>query len=114
MHDYLAAEGFYVWFSKKRIHAGSWLEEIGVALQRCNVFLLLLSPFTVKSKWVKRELDYALTHKRYDNRILIAELAKADVEQLTWALSSQQITKLHPRLEKRLPQLLRAVRRLTR
>lgn len=114
VHDYLAARGFDVWFSRKRIHAGSWLKEIGAALKRCNVFLLLLSPFAVKSKWVERELDYALTHKQYDNRILIAELARADIEELTWALSSQQITPLHPDLEKRLPALLRAIRKLAR
>src|SRR5688572_15692012 len=57
VHDYLTKRGFDVWFSKKRIHAGSWLKGIGVALIRCNVFLLLLSPFAVKSKWVERELD---------------------------------------------------------
>ena len=80
---------------------------------RCDVFVLLLSPFAVRSKWVERELDYALTHKRYDNRILIAELAKASLEDLTWALSTRQITRLHPGLDHRLPLLRRAIRKLT-
>ena len=111
VHDYLTQRGVEVWFSKKRIHAGSWLKEIGVALKRCNVFLVLLSPYSVKSRWVEREFDYALTHKQYDHHILIAELAKADIEDLTWALSSQQIIVLHPGLEQRLPHLLRAVRK---
>lgn len=114
MHDYLTKHGFDVWFSKKRIHAGSWLKEIGLALNRCNVFLLLLSPFAARSKWVERELDYALTHQQYDKHILIAELAKADIEELTWALAAQQITTLHPDLEKRLPQLLRALSKLAK
>ena len=31
VHDDLLKHGFDVWFSTKRVHAGSWLKEIGVA-----------------------------------------------------------------------------------
>jgi hypothetical protein len=61
VHDYLTSQGYEVWFSRKRIHAGSWVKEVGSALMECNVFLLLLSPSAARSKWVERELDYALT-----------------------------------------------------
>ncbi len=112
VHDFLAKQGIKVWFSKKRIHAGSWIKEIGRALKQCNVFLLLLSRFSVKSKWVQRELDYALIHEQYDDRIIIAELVKADIEELTWALCNQQIIVLHPDLEKALARLLRAIKKV--
>jgi hypothetical protein len=112
IHAYLTEHGYDVWYSRRRIHAGSWLKEIGEALDRCSVFLLLLSPQAVKSKWVQRELDYALTHKQYDKRIVIAELVRANIEDLTWALCGQQITKLHSPMEKHFSQLLRAVRRV--
>jgi hypothetical protein len=114
VHDFLVGHGFQVWFSKKRIHAGSWLKEIGDALQKGNVFLLLLSPASAKSKWVSTELDYALTHRQYDRRILVAELATADLEKLTWALSGEQITRLHPNMKQRLPYLLRALKKLVK
>lgn len=46
-----------VWYSRKNLRgAQQWHDEIGKALERCDWFLLVLSPDSVKSMWVKREL----------------------------------------------------------
>jgi hypothetical protein len=36
--------------------ARQWHDEIGTALKRCDWFLLVLSPQSVRSAWVKHEL----------------------------------------------------------
>lgn len=57
-----------VWYSPTNIlGAQQWHDEIGAALQRCDWFAVMLSPAAVGSKWVKRELVYALWENQYDN-----------------------------------------------
>ena len=50
--------------------AQQWHDEIGTALKRCDWFLLILSPQSVRSMWVKHELVYALQASRYRGRII--------------------------------------------
>ena len=50
--------------------AQQWHDEIGTALKRCDWFLLVLSPQSVRSRWVKHELIYALRASRYRERII--------------------------------------------
>jgi hypothetical protein len=45
--------------------AQQWHDEIGTALERCDWFLLVLSPQSVRSMWIKHELVYALQASRY-------------------------------------------------
>ena len=46
-----------VWYSDTDIQgAQQWHDEIGRALQRCDWFIVVLSPESVASMWVKRDL----------------------------------------------------------
>lgn len=57
----LADHHLRFWHSRKDIRgAQQWHDEIGAALRKCDWFLIVLSPSAVKSKWVKRELAFAL------------------------------------------------------
>lgn len=77
-----------VWFSKTNVKgAQQWHDEIGAALKRCDWFLLILSPNSVKSMWVKRELLFALQQNHYENRIIPLLLRPCDHERLSWTLS---------------------------
>jgi hypothetical protein len=76
----LAAHNVPVWYSQRSVvGAQQWHDEIGAALARCDWFLLLLSPNSVRSKWVKRELLYALQDEGYDGRILPLLFRSCDV-----------------------------------
>ena len=67
----LKRHGLPVWYSDTNITgAQQWHDEIGDALRRCDWFLLVLSPDSVGSMWVKRETLYALQQPRYENRIV--------------------------------------------
>ncbi len=67
----LKAQGIKYWYSRSHIGgAQQWQDEIGHALNRCDWFLVVLSPRSVKSKWVRREVAYALDKNRYEDKII--------------------------------------------
>jgi hypothetical protein len=91
----LRAARIKVWYSKIHLKgAQQWHAEIGVALRRCDWFLLLLTPAAVRSKWVERELIYALRHDRYNAHIVPALFKSCDYEQLSWTLGGIQLIDL--------------------
>ena len=79
------------WHSREHIRgAQQWHDEIGVALGKCDWFVLLLSPAAVRSKWVKRELLYALQEDRYEKRIVPVIVKHCHYKKLSWTLASLQ------------------------
>lgn len=85
--------GVPVWYSQKNIlGARQWHDEIGAALQRYDWFAVVLSPHSVESIWVKRELLYALDHDRYHNKIVPVMYQFCDYEEkLSWILPQFQM-----------------------
>lgn len=87
----LRSHGVPVWYSDTNIvGAQQWHDEIGKALSRCDWFLLVLSPHSLKSRWVKRELLYALEDARFDGRIIPIIKRPCDYKQLSWTLSAME------------------------
>lgn len=88
----LRRAGLRVWYSKTHLKgAQQWQAEIGAALKRCDWFVVLLSPAAVKSKWVERELAYALQHDQYDRHIVPLLLRTCNFERLSWTLGAIQM-----------------------
>ena len=76
------------WYSETNIGgAQQWLDEIGAALNRCDWFIVLLSPNSVTSMWVKRELSYALTQNRFEDKIIPVLYQDCDYQNLSWVLN---------------------------
>lgn len=89
------AHGVPVWFSPVNIlGAQQWHDEIGAALQRCDWFAVLLSPDAVASKWVGRELVFALYDDRYNGRIIPIRYRDCDWRSLSWTLGGFQMIDL--------------------
>jgi len=87
----LRRHGIACWYAPNNIlGAEQWQDEIGRALRQCNWFLLVLSKNALKSKWVKRELAYALEDDRYDERILLIVKTPGNYNDLSWTLSAIQ------------------------
>lgn len=83
--------GVRVWYSKTSIvGAQQWHDEIGSALGRCDWFVVVLSPSSVKARWVKHELLYALNDSRYEGRIVPIMYKKCDASDLSWTLPTFQ------------------------
>ena len=81
--------GVPVWYSKTEIlGARQWHDEIGAALRRCDWFVLILSPASVKSMWVKRELLFALQQNLFADRIVPLLYQDCDFASLSCVLPS--------------------------
>ena len=107
---FLRNRNFRVWYSERHIKgAQQWHDEIGAALKRCKWFVLVLSPQAVGSRWVKRELLYALQEGRYEQRIVPILYRRCDYERLSWTLSSLQIVSFLRGFENGCRELLRAL-----
>jgi hypothetical protein len=80
-----------VWYSGTSIvGAQQWHDEIGEALMRCDWFVVVLSPQSVKSRWVRLELGFALRDARYDRRIIPLLLRPCNYLTLSWTLGGIQ------------------------
>jgi TIR domain len=96
----LRGYGLRVWHSSTSIvGAQQWHDEIGKALARCNWFVVVLSPQSVRSRWVKRELLYALENRRYDGRIIPILYRKCEVRKLSWTLTSFEMVDFRRSIE---------------
>lgn len=88
---FLTEHKIHFWYSRRHlVGAQQWQDEIGRALKDCDWFLIVLSPAAVRSKWVRRELMYALDQDRYENRIIPVLLKPCFTEALSWTLASLQ------------------------
>lgn len=106
--EVIRRHGIPVWYSQTNIlGAQQWQDEIGAALQRCDWFGVVLSPRSVESMWVKRELLYALQQSRFENRIVPIVYQASDYERLSWALSLFQMIDFTHGLEHGYRELLR-------
>ncbi|MGH9875204.1 MAG: toll/interleukin-1 receptor domain-containing protein [Pyrinomonadaceae bacterium] len=106
--DVLRRHGVPFWYSRAHIKgAQQWHDEIGAALHRCDWFAVILSPQSVNSVWVKRELIYALKPERFENRIIPIAYQPSDYEALSWTLSAFQMVDFTHSLEEGCRDLLR-------
>src|SRR3712207_4268095 len=86
--EVLRRHGIPVWHSATNIvGAQQWHDEIGAALKRCDWFVVILSPNSVASKWVKRELLFALNDDRYEGKIVPVLHRSCEYGDLSWTLS---------------------------
>lgn len=108
MVELIGGHGIPIWYSQTNIlGAQQWQDEIGAALRRCDWFALILSPNSVESMWVKRELSYALHQNRFENKIVPILYQGCDYEQLSWTLSSFQMVDFTTNFEQGCTALMR-------
>ena len=90
--DMMRRHGLPVWYSRTSIlGAQQWHDEIGAALNRCDWFVLILSPSAVESIWVKRELLFSLQQNRFAGKIVPVSFQPCAYDQLSWTLSLFQM-----------------------
>lgn len=81
-----------VWYSRTHlVGSQQWYDEIGAALNRCDWFVVILSPNSVKSDWVRDELVYAFTERRYKGRIVPLLYKPCNYKKRFWTLAGFQV-----------------------
>ena len=95
--DKLIQSEISLWVDFHNIRGGkSWLEQIGDAIKRCDIMILLWSQAASNSKWVKLEWENAITIEKQlipccldntDLPILLNNLVKIDFSDFDYGLS---------------------------
>jgi hypothetical protein len=69
--DRLARAGIEVWFPADQILPGdNWAKKMGAALDRSNALVVVVSPASAESRWVRQTISYALGTPRYRDRVI--------------------------------------------
>ncbi|MGH7599854.1 MAG: toll/interleukin-1 receptor domain-containing protein [bacterium] len=94
----LQQAGLEVWDDETEIFPGdNWAEKVAQGLREAEAMVVLLTPDALKSNWVQRDIDYALSEKRFRHR-LITVLAgppeKLPEEQIPGILQRLKVVKL--------------------
>lgn len=84
LYEALQAKGVRCWFSPHDVQSGKkLLEQIDVAIRMHERLLLILSPESIHSEWVKTEIIKACTRERVEKRrVLFPVRLKISYEQL--------------------------------
>ena len=66
----LLARGFFVWFDEWELKIGdSIVHKISDAIEKTDFLLVILSPASIKSNWVREELNSSLYKQLISNQI---------------------------------------------
>lgn len=81
----LAPQGVEVWNPASQISPGeNWGLKYGKALQNSDGVVVLLSPDSVKSDWVRHEIEYALSSPQFRDRLIPVVVRATD--EIPWIL----------------------------
>lgn len=71
----LARRGLSVWLTDQEVFPGDnvWLK-VGEALKKSRAMVVLVSPDSMRSEYVRREFQYALGDIRYEGRLFPVEV----------------------------------------
>jgi hypothetical protein len=91
----LKKEGLHVWSDAEISPGENWADEIGRALSDANAMVVLISPDAVGSRWVQKEIDFALSQQRFKNRLI--PVVVRPTKGIPWILEKQQPIIVAPR-----------------
>jgi TIR domain-containing protein len=81
----LTKRGCEVWDPSDRLFPGdNWFLKIGQALRVSKGMVVLLSPDSMKSEWIHREIQYALGNRNYQGRVFPVLVRPTD--EIPWIL----------------------------
>lgn len=106
----LARQDIEVWNPASQIAPGAnWGLKYGRALQNADAVVVLLSPQSVKSDWVRLEIEYALSSPQFRDR-LIPVIVKP-TEDIPWILRKQQLIRATKDLDETARRIASALRK---
>ncbi|MGH9425686.1 MAG: toll/interleukin-1 receptor domain-containing protein [Terriglobia bacterium] len=110
----LKRAGHGVWSDQEILPGDNWAEKIAQALEQSHAMVVLLTPHSLHSTSVRREIDYALSRKSFNKRlipVLVGSEGEIAFENLPWILRHLNLIKLpaHGKEEEGINQITRAL-----
>ncbi len=94
----LERAGLNVWNYEQEILPGdNWAQKIGQALEASQAMVVLLTPHSLNSPTVLRDIEYALSRKNFNKRLIpvfVSSEENIPYEKLPWILSHLNVIKL--------------------
>jgi hypothetical protein len=88
--SHLSKQGCEVWDPSEQLFPGdNWLLKIGEALRKSKAMVVLLSPDSIRSEWVRREIEYAVGDRNYKRRVFPVVVRPTD--EVPWILRKFRI-----------------------
>lgn len=87
--DALQKDGLDVWDDRYIMPGDNWAEKVSQALDESKAMVVLVTPEALQSEWVRREIEYALGKKDYNNRlipVLVGPRESIPQEKIPWIL----------------------------
>src|SRR5215510_13878551 len=90
--------GLEVWDDTREIMHGDNLDDkVAQALQESGAMVVLLTPDALRSRWVRRDIEYALGEQSYRKRVipvLVGDPKDFPKEEVPWILRHLRMIKL--------------------
>lgn len=93
----LKRAGWEVWSDEKLLPGSNWAKEIAQALEESQAMVVLLSPDSLHSTIVRRDIEYALSTKHFNKRlipVIVGSEENVPLEELPWILRHLNVIKL--------------------
>ena len=92
---------------------GNWAKQIGLALEQSDVMVVLFTPNTEHSDFVQKELEYALSSKSYQGRVIpVLVQPSGKVPWIVNKLDALKVSIDPPSLQKGFGEVVRRVKAL--
>lgn len=85
----LRGESLDVWTDESIAVGENWRAQMADALGQADAMVVLLTPQSVASEWVRRDVAYALSSRRFENRLIpvvIGEEGAPWLDKAPWVL----------------------------
>lgn len=87
----LRRRGFHVWWDDDILPGDNWAEAVSNALKDSQAMVVLLTPNALRSKWVQRDIEFALVSPGFRQRLIPVVVGDAQQQQaaeasLPWIL----------------------------
>jgi TIR domain len=91
----LAKAGLEVWDAAAQVGPGdNWALKTGKALEKSDAMIVLISPASAKSHTVQKEIEYALTKERFQDRLI--PVVVKPTTKYPWILEHMQMLRGEP------------------
>ncbi len=109
--DAIEKAGFNVWYHDEVMPGENWAERIGQELKDSDAMVVLLSPDALESDFVRFDIDYALSEKKYNKRLIPVLIGNLE-DKMPWILKRLNTISLpeHGTNEEHLKQITQALK----
>ncbi len=114
----LDAAGFEAWYDKREIMPGeNWAEKMAAGLRESEAMVVLLTPHALESDTVYRDIEYALSEKAYNKRLIpvyVGEPSDLQADKVPWIFKHLKTVLLpengrNDEMLRRIPEAIREV-----